>query len=408
MAWMSARAPTLVLLALGLLLASRGPAQSIPAYVIATVTGSGPGNVPQVGYGGDGGAAANAVLNLPTSVALGRTGDLYFCDWNARIRKVELRTGLVTTIGGTGVRGFAGDGGSAASALLGGPGRVAVDDAGNIYFADAYNYRVRRVSAATGIITTVAGNGSQIDRAESGLATQVSIGYPGGIAVNAAGDLYIANGADRVHKVEASTGIITTVAGAGGSYYSGDGGPAVRAQLDQPSAVAVDAEGNLYIAARGEHRIRKVDAATGIVTTIAGANFGADSGPLGMVAYHGGFSGDGGLATSAMFNDPDGIAVDSAGNVYISDTTNYRIRRVDAATGVIRTIAGTGVRGFSRDGGPALDAQITTPAGLIVDLAGRVFFADLFNQRIRILSPLQPLLRPAIRERRREIPSTNN
>jgi hypothetical protein len=390
----------LALLALGLLLPSPGAAQS-GAYIVATVTGSGPGNLPEGGFGGDGGPAAKALLNLPTSVAIGPAGDLYFCDWNARIRKVDARTGLVTTIAGIGIRGFAGDGGPAASALLGGPGSIAVDAGGNVYFADAYNHRVRQVSAATGIIATVAGNGSELDRNESGLAISVGIGIPSGITADAAGNLYITNGADRVRKIEAGSGNIITVAGAGGSRHSGDGGPAVLAQLHQPSAVAVDAEGNLYIAARGEHRIRKVDAATGIITTIAGANPGGDSGIMGIMVYQGGFSGDGGPATGAFLNDPDGVAVDNAGNVYISDTMNYRVRRVDAATGLIHTIAGMGVRGLSGDGGLALNAQITTPAGLSVDHAGRIYFADLFNQRIRILFPLQPLSRLPLGERRR-------
>ena len=396
-------APILVFWALGQLFPSCGAAQSIPTYFIATLAGSGPANVPQGSYGGDGGLAANAVLNLPTSVALDRTGNVYFCDWNARIRKIDSRTGLIATIAGTGIRGFAGDGGPATNALLGGPGNIAVDDAGNVYFADAYNYRVRRVSAATGIIATVAGNGIQFDRGDSGLATNVGIGIPSGIAVDAAGRLYIANGADRVRKVDARTGNITTVAGAGGSSFSGDGGPAVLAQLDQPSAVAVDADGNLYIAARGEHRIRRVDAVTGTITTAAGTSFGTNSGVMGFVVYQGGFSGDGGPATRALLNDPDGVALNDAGNLYISDTMNYRVRFVDAITGVISTIAGTGVRGFSGDGGLAFNAQITTPAGLTVDSAGRVYFADLFNQRIRILAPLQPLPHPAVRERRRSL-----
>ncbi len=389
----------LILSLLGLLLTASAPAQNAPGYVIATVAGSGPGNLPKGGYGGDGGPAGRAVLNDPTSVAIGPAGELYFCDWNARIRKVDFRTGLVTTIAGTGVWGYGGDGGPAIHALLGGPGTVAVDDAGNIYFADPYNHRVRRVSAATGIIATVAGIGSEIDRGESGPATRIGIGIPSGIAVDAAGNIYVSNGGDRVRKVEASNGNAVTVAGAGGSYSSGDGGPAALAQVDQPSGLAVDAEGNLYIAARGEHRIRKVDAKTGVITTIAGSSTGSNANFAGFMVYQGGFSGDGGPATRALLNDPEGVAVDDAGNIYISDTMNYRIRRIDAKTGVIHTIGGTGVRGLSGDGGPALSAEITTPGGLVADPAGRVFFADLFNQRIRILSPLQPLPHVPLTER---------
>jgi sugar lactone lactonase YvrE len=395
------RAPTVVVLALGLILPSRAPAQSIPAYLIATVAGSGPGNVLQGGYGGDGGPATSAALNNPTSVVVDRAGDIYFCDWNARIRKVAVRTGLVATIAGTGVWGFAGDGGPAASAQLGGPGDLAIDGAGNLYFADPYNFRVRKISAATGNITTIAGNGSEFDLGQSGPALSVSIGIPSGVAVDAAGNVYVSNGGDRVRKLDANTGNITVFAGAGGSQSSGDGGPAVLAQLDQPGGLAVDSEGNLYIAARGEHRIRKVNAATGMITTIAGASSGTNSNFMGIWDYQGGFSGDGGPATSAILNDPDGLALDTAGNVYISDTMNFRIRRVDAASGVINTVAGTGVRGFSGDGGLGLNAEITTPAGLVADIVGRIYFADLFNQRIRVLSPLQQVPLPAIRERRR-------
>jgi sugar lactone lactonase YvrE len=391
--------PLLTLLSLVLLLVSSGLAQSAPEYRITTVAGSGPSNVAQGGYGGDGGPAINAALNQPTGVAFSPTGDLYFCDFgNGAIRKVDARTGLITTIAGTGVRGFGGDGGPAASAVLGGPGSIATDSAGNIYFADPYNYRVRRISAATGIITTVAGDGLMVDPPKSGppdiqsvLAVNVAIGSPTGIALDNKGGLYISNGPDRVWKVYLNIGIITTFAGAGGSRHSGDDGPAVLAQLDQPEGLAVDAAGNLYIAARGEHRIRKVDAKTGIITTIAGASSGNNTGNLGIVVYQGGFSGDGGPAINALLNDPEDLSVDAAGNVYISDTQNHRIRRIDAATGIIHTIAGTGVKGFSGDGGLATDAEISFPAGLAVDSAGRIYFADEANQRIRMLAPIQPL-----------------
>jgi len=376
-------------------------AQSSAPYSISTVAGSGFSNIPNGVFGGDGGVATSAFLNSPTSVALDSAGNLYFCDWNARVRKVDAKTGIITTVVGTGERGYSGDGGPALNAQLGGPSDIAVDAMGNIYIADGYNRRIRRVSSATGMIETIAGNGS----ADSGIYTTVAgktsvrnsgdggpaintgIGIPGGLAVDESGNLYFTNGGDRVRKVAAGSGIISTVAGAGGSYHSGDGGPATLAQLDQPSKVAIDSAGNIYIAARGEHRIRKVNAGTGIITTVAGKTGGVEEGVLGIVVYQGGFGGDGGMATEALLNNPEDIAVDKAGNLYISDNLNYRIRRVDAETGIINTIAGTGVKGFNGDGRSALGAQITNPSGLVVGTAGQVYFGDIFNQRIRVLIP---------------------
>lgn len=381
--------PILAMLALGPQMPSQGAAQSEELYTIATAVGSGPSNIESGGYGGDGGAATSALINSPTSVALDSADNLFFCDWNARIRKVDAGTGIITTVAGTSTAGYSGDGGPATSAGLGGPGSLAVDSAGNIYFADVHNYRVRQVSAETGVITTVAGNGSELDSGDGGLAINAGIALPAGIAVDKADNLYFTNGADRVRKVEAASGIITTIAGRGGSYHSGDGGPAVLAQLDQPSDVAVDDEGNIYIAARGEHRIRKISATTGVITTVAGASPGADSGIMSIWVYQGGFSGEGGPATDALLDGPEYIALDKAGNLYISDTFNYRVRRVDAITGCITTIAGTGVRDFSGDGGLALRAEITTPSGITVDSADRIYFGDLFNQRIRVLRPVR-------------------
>ena len=359
-------------------------------YVITTVVGSGPGDVESGGSGGDGGPATRALLNSPTDVKLDGAGNLYFCDWNARIRKVEAATGIITTVAGTGLTGFTGDGGPATGAELGGPGDLAVDPAGNIYFADTRNYRIRKISADTGIIGTIAGNGSQLDTGDGGLAIEAGIGIPSGPAVDEAENLYFTNGADRVRRIDAKTGVITTIAGAGGSYHSGDGGPAVLAQLDQPSSVAIARNGDIYVAARGENRVRKIDGGTGIITTVAGSSPGADSGVLNIWVYEGGFGGDGGPATDALLNDPEDIALDEAGNLYISDVFNYRIRRVEAITGMITTIAGTGVRGFSGDNGLAVQAQITTPSGIVTGKDGKIYFGDLFNNRIRMLQPLPP------------------
>jgi len=383
--------PVIVTLTFGLLLPAFGRDQNTTGYLITTVVGTG-----NEGSGGDGGPAVDADLWFPTSVAIDPANHcLYLSDWNARIRRVNLDTGSIAPYAGTGQRGFFGDGGPAAKAVLGGSGSLAVDHTGNVYFADENNNRVRRIDAATGIIDTVAGNGYIADIGTAGLATAIPIGLPGGVAVDAADNFYVSNGADGVRRMVEATGLIETAAGAGGSHFSGDGGKATLAQLDQPAGLALDAQGNLYIADRGDHRIRKVEFRSDVITTIAGSSTGADSGFMGLWVYEGGFSGDGGPAIDALLNDPNFVAVDGDGNIYIADTLNYRIRRVDAETGIIETIAGTGVDGFSGDDGPALDAKMGTPAGLAVDPAGRIYFDDEENNRIRVLIPAR--LRPPAR-----------
>ena len=326
-------------------------------------------------------------LYLPTDVAFDAAGNLYITDWSARIFKVAADTGLMTWVAGTGAFGFSGDGGPAIYADLGGPGSMTVDPQGNIYFGDCRNRRVRKVSASTGIITTIAGNGDMVGSGDGGPALNAGIGCVD-VHIGPDGNLYFSDGGASVRKVTLSTGVISTVAGGKLSAHAGDGGVAVLAEVDQPSGLAFDAAGNLYIAARGEHRIRKVSAATGVITTIAGSSTGAVSGPFGMVVYQGGFAGDGGPAVDALLNDPERIALDGAGNIYISDVQNHRIRRIDAVTGIITTVAGTGALGYSGDGGPAASAEIGFPDGIVIDTAGRVLFSDEPNNQIRILTPI--------------------
>src|SRR5437762_4140887 len=260
------------------------------------------------GGAGDGGDATSANLNSPAGVALDASGNLYIADLgNERIRKVAAATGIITTVAGNGVFGFAGDGGAATNANLSVPSGVAVDASGNLYIADNSNHRIRKVTAATGIITTVAGNGSPSFAGDGGAATSASLNSPSGVALDASGNLYIADFFDnRIRKVDAASGIITTVAGNGSFGFAGDGGAATNASLSGPAGVAVDAGGNLYIAAYSNHRIRKVDAATGIITTMAG-----NGNPT--------FAGDGGAATSASVYVPTGVALDASGNLYIAD-----------------------------------------------------------------------------------------
>jgi sugar lactone lactonase YvrE len=282
--------------------------------------------------------------------------------------------GIITTVAGTGTAGFSGDGGAATSAMLTYPFEVAIDSSGNLYIADSDNQRIRKVSAATGIITTVAGSGAQGYSGDGGAATSAMLNWPYGVAVDSSGNLYIADwGNQRIRKVNAATGIITTVAGAGstGVYgFGGDGGAATSAAIGLPIRVTLDPSGNLYFTSYSIQTIRKVNGATGIITTVAGNGTS-------------GFSGDGGAATNAMLNGPNGVAVDPLGNLYISDGANSRIRKVDGAAGIITTVAGSGAQGYSGDGGAATSAMLNAQIGVAVDPLGNLYIADSGNQRIR-------------------------
>ena len=347
--------------------------------IITTVAGNGAQD-----FAGDGGPAASASLFGPTGVAVDASGNLFIADSvKNRIRKVSA-SGIITTVAGNGAGFFAGDGGPATSASLGGPAGVAVDTSGNLFIADQSNNLIRRVSAS-GIITTVAGNVAFANRGslggfsgDGGPATSAQVAAPG-VAVDASGNLFIADtNNNRIRKVWAS-GIITTVAGNGAQGFAGDGGPATSASLYNPNGVAVDASGNLFIADELNQRIRKVSAG-GIITTVAG------SGVIGIIA--GGFSGDGGAATSALLTRPAGVVVDTSGNLFIADSLNNRIRKV-SASGVITTVAGGGTGGLG-DGGPATLAVLGEPVGIALDASGNLFIADSGNERIRKVSTLAP------------------
>ena len=304
------------------------------------------------GFGGDGGPAVQARLRYPTGVAVDGAGNLYIADQNNhRLRKVD-STGTIDTVAGTGESGFGGDNGAAAAAQLSYPSGVAVDGAGNLYIADSGNHRIRRVDS-TGTITTVAGTGKYGFGGNGGPAVQAQLNYPAGVAVDGAGNLYIADsGNHSIRKVDV-TGTIDAVAGTGESGFSGDNGAAATAQLSYPSGVAVDGAGNLYIADTGNVSIRKVDS-TGTITTVTDAR---------------------------GYNPSIGVAVDGAGNLYIADT--HRIRKVDA-TGTITTVAGASdISSYAGDGGPAGKALLYSPGGVAVDNAGNLYIADSGNHSIR-------------------------
>jgi trimeric autotransporter adhesin len=340
------------------------------AGIISTVAGKG-----KCRFSGDGGLATEAQLSMPDGVAVDSAGNLYITDsYNNRIRKITA-AGIISTVAGNGTQGYSGDGGLATEAQLYGPSGVAVDSAGNLYIADHVIDRIRKVTIA-GMISTVVGNGTGGFSGDGDLATAARLFLPTGVAVDSADNLYIADtGNNRIRKVT-TAGIISTVAGNGTPGSSGDGGLATAAQLDGPSGVAVDSAGNLYIADQGNvaigdpgsQRIRKVTTA-GIISTVAGNGTR-------------GFSGDGGLATAAQLNLPSGVVVDSEGNLYIADQGNSRIRKVTTA-GIISTVAGKGTWGFSGDGGLATAARLFGPNGVAVDSAGNLYIADYLDCRIR-------------------------
>ncbi len=342
------------------------------SQIINTVAGNGylSGSWGGGGYSGDGGQATAAELWGPNGLTLDVSMNIYVADLtNQRIRKINT-SGIISTVAGNGYAGFSGDGGPATNAEIYNPAAVIVDTAGNLYISDLYNSRVRKVDVS-GIITTIVGNGISGFSGDGGPATAAEINAFG-LALDASGNIYIADCGNQCIRKVAKSGIISTVAGNTVNGFSGDGGQATAAELYCPIGVALDASGNIYIADECNDRIRKVNT-SGIITTIAGG------GSTGL--------GDGGLAINAELYYPYGVALDGLGNVYIADLDNERIREVNTS-GIITTVAGNGYGApssgrFSGDGGQATSAELWGPHGVALDVANNLYISDAGNDRIR-------------------------
>jgi sugar lactone lactonase YvrE len=382
-------------------------------------------------YSGDGGQATSAGLNSPIGIYINKTGSLYIADsGNNVIRKVD-PSGLISTIAGTGVAGYSGDGGQAIQAQLNTPNDVVTDDNGNIYISDYRNNRIRKIDA-NGVITTIAGNGTQGYSGDWGMATNAALNRPALMDIDSYGEIYFADyGNNRIRKI-LKNGTVVTIAGNGVAGMSGDGGPAIMAQLNSPIGVSVGSDGNLYVSDLLNGRVRKISP-SGIISSVAGNGLYADSGgvergdyglslnanladpssvilntdqnlyivspfsgrvrlilPDGIILTNigngaGNIQGDGGPAMSAELFGPNGIALDEAGNIYISESFGNKIRKI-STDGNISTFAGTGAGGPAGDNGPAIYAALYQPRGIAFDKTGNLYVADWGNSCIRIIT----------------------
>ncbi len=342
------------------------------AQTITTFAGTG-----GTGYNGDNIQATAAEFFVPEDVAVDKLGNVYVADLlNNRIRKIDATTGIITTVAGNGSAGFYGDGGQATAAEINEPSGVVIDSSFNIFIADYQNSRVRRVDNATGIITTIAGTSSAGYNGDGIQATGAELYNDEDVAADDSGNVYIMDtGNYRIRKITTRTGIITTIAGIGTYGYNGDGGLATAAEINHAELLTSDKTGNIYFGDEENSRVRYIDKSTGIISTICGN--GVPS-----------FFGDGGPATAAEIHYPEGTTVDATGNVYFADISDYHAQMINKTTGIMTTAAGDGAGGFFGDGGPATDAELASPTGIAIDTKGNLYIADQGNGRIRKVSSI--------------------
>ena len=326
----------------------------------------------QPGLAGDGGPAASAQLNNPYGLTRGPDGALYICDMDNHVLRRVARDGTISTVAGNGHRGHSGDGGPALQAELNEPYEIRFDKAGNLFFVEMKNHLVRRVDAHTQILSTVAGNGQPGFSGDGGPAVKAALRQPHSIQFNAHGDLFICDiGNHRIRKVDMKTGVISTFAGTGGQGATPDGAKIADTPLHGPRAIDFDRDGNLWLALREGNAVYKFDLKAGIIHHVAGTG-------------QQGFTGHGGPARAATLSGPKGLSVGPDGNVYLADTESHSLRMIDVRKGTIELIAGKGQRGDGPDGDP-LQCKMARPHGVFVDADGAIFVADSEAHRVRMI-----------------------
>lgn len=353
-----------------LLLVGAWPLQAQTASAQTTITIAGTG---VAGFSGDGGAGTKAQVNNPYGLVIGPDGALYFCEiGNHRVRRLDLKTNLISTVAGSGQKGYAGDGGPAVAATMNEPYEVRFDRSGNMFFAEMQNHVVRRVDAATHTITTVAGTGVAGFSGDGGPAVKAQLRQPHSIAFDPQGRLLICDiGNHRIRRVDLQSGTIETWAGTGERKPTPDGASIAGTPLNGPRAITVDPEGNLYLVLREGNSVYRMDPKAGKIFHVAGTG-------------ETGYDGDGGPAKLARLSGPKGVAWAPGGTLFLADTESHTIRKIDLKSGIITTVVGTGQRGDGPDG-DARHCRLSRPHGIFVSSTGTVYISDSESHRVRML-----------------------